>query len=738
MTVTARPRANERLAAAAVERPIPEPAPPEAGGWIRRLWPFLMAHRRNVVIAFGMAIAGQAVAALVPVVERAVVDDGIVAQTRPVWPLLVVLLAAGAFSFLAAYVRRWVGGRVSLDVQYDLRVAIFERLQRLDFAGHDDLQTGQLVSRSSSDLGLIQGLLAFLPIILGNLVMLVVSLVVMVILSPALTLVMLAVIPALLVVSLRLRTSVFPATWDAQQRAGEVAGVVDEAVVGVRVVKGFGQEQRELDHLAEAAESLYASRNRLVRLQARFVPAMQAIPSLGQVAVLALGGYLALQGHITLGTFLAFSSYLVQLVAPVRMLAGLFAIGQQARAGAERILDVLDANAEVADAPDAEPLPAVRGEIAFDHVRFGYTRSAPVLDDFDLHVDAGDVVALVGASGSGKSTVTALLPRFYDVAEGRVLVDGHDVRQVTLESLRRQVGVVFEDAFLFSDTVGANIAYADPDATDEQIRAAAAAAGAAEFIEALPDGYDTIVGERGLTLSGGQRQRVALARAILTDPRVLVLDDATSSVDAATEEAIHDTLRTLMADRTTILIAHRRSTLRLARRIVVIDRGRVVDDGTHEELLARSERYRALLTGPDDDGAASLDASFDAGHAADHVHGVADRRRRRAGGDEAGGRRGPPRAGRRWRWPGRRRADGWHGPGRHARAAGPPRHAAAGRRSLGRRRGGRRRAPMAPSASAASSGRGPAGWRSGSCSSPSTACCRCSARCSCGAAWTWG
>ena len=592
---------TERLASAAVERPTPEPAPPGSGGWIRRLWPFLMAHKRNVVIAFGMAVVGQGVAALVPLVERLVIDDGIVAQTRPVWPWLLLLLAAGAFSFFSAYIRRWVGGRVSLDVQYDLRVAIFERLQRLDFAGHDDLATGQLVSRSSSDLGLIQGLLAFLPIIVGNLVMLVVSVGVMLYLSPPLTLVMLLVIPALLVVTLRMRSSIFPATWDAQQRAGEVAGTVDEAVAGVRVVKGFGQEDRELDHLADSSESLYSARERLVRLTARFTPAMQAIPAFGQVAVLALGGYLVVQGNITLGTFLAFSSYLVQLVSPVRMLAGLFAIGQQARAGGERILDVLDANAVVQEAPDAIDLPDVRGDISFQDVRFGYTASQPVLDGFDLHVAPGEVVALVGSSGSGKSTVTALLPRFYDVAQGAVLVDGIDIRDVTLQSLRRRIGVVFEDAFLFSDSVRANIAYAAADATDDQVRAAAAAAGADAFIDALPAGFDTVVGERGLTLSGGQRQRIALARAILTNPRVLVLDDATSSVDAGTEEAIHDTLRELMADRTTILIAHRRSTLRLAQRIVVLDQGRVVDSGTHEELFDRSPRYRALLTGPDDD-----------------------------------------------------------------------------------------------------------------------------------------
>ena len=579
-------------------------------GWIRRLAPYLLAHRRNVIIALSAAVGGQAVSAFVPVIQAVIIDDVIVAQERSVWPWLLLLTAAAFISFVAAYVRRWVGGRVSLDVQFDLRNAIYERLQRLDFAGHDTLQTGQLVSRASSDLGLLQGLLSFLPILLGNLVMLVLSLVIMLALSPLLTLVMAVTLPLLLVVSLRLRRTIFPATWDAQQHAGEVAGVVDEAVTGVRVVKGFGQEDREVARLADTARGLYRSRSRLVRLQAKFTPTLSAIPALAQVAVLALGGWLAIEGHITLGTFLAFSSYLVQLVAPVRMLSGLMTIGQQARAGAERVLDILETNAKVQDRPDAVDLPAAAGDVRFDGVRFGYTSADPVLDHFDLHVRPGEVVALVGASGSGKSTVMALLPRFYDVAAGRVTIDGVDVRDVTLASLRRQVGVVFEDAFLFSDTVRANIAYGRPDATDEEVRAAAHAAGAHGFISELPDGYATTVGERGLTLSGGQRQRVALARAIVTDPRILVLDDATSSVDAATEEAIHATLRSLMAGRTTILIAHRRSTLRLAERIALVDGGRVVDQGTHDELFARSPRYRSLLAGPDE-GAEGADGDDD-------------------------------------------------------------------------------------------------------------------------------
>ncbi len=450
----------------AVDRPTPEAAPAGSGGWIRRLGPFIMAHKRNVAIAFGFSIAGQAVSALTPVIEKTIIDDVIVNPVKPLGPWLALLIIAGVFGFIAAYIRRFVGGRVSLDVQFDLRNAVYERLQRLDFASHDQMQTGQLVSRANSDVALLQGLLMFLPIVLGNVVMLILSLIIMFILSPPLTIVALLVVPALAFVTLRSRRTLFPASWDAQQHAGEVAGVVDETVTGVRVVKGFGQEQRELGHLADVGEDLYKSRVRMIRFQARFTPLMQLIPVLAQVAVLAFGGWLALNGHLSLGSFLAFSSYMVQLVAPVRMFSNLVAIGQQARAGAERILDLLDANPKIVEPEDATPLPAITGDVHFSNVRFGYTKTDPVLDGFELRVEPGDTVALVGASGSGKSTVALLLPRFYDVSDGSVTIDGIDVRDVTFDSLRRQVGVVFEESFLFSDTVRANIAYGRPDVSD--------------------------------------------------------------------------------------------------------------------------------------------------------------------------------------------------------------------------------------------------------------------------------
>ena len=461
-------------------------------------------------------------------------------------------------------------------------------LQKMDFASLDRMPTGQLVARASSDTTLVQGLLMFIPMMSGNVLLMVLSLGVMLWLSPPLALVSLIIAPALLVVCYRMRTKIFPATWDAQQREGEVIQIVDEAVNGVRVVKAFGQERRELERVTESSEELYGSQMRAVRLTSRYQPLLQAIPAFGQVAILAFGGWLALHGEISLGTFLAFTTYVGQLVSPTRQLAGLLAIGQQARAGVERIFQLLDLDPTIADAPDAVELGPLAGDIDFVDVDFGYDERREVLSGFDLRVAAGERVAIVGPSGSGKTTATLLVSRFYEPDRGAVLVDGHDVRGVTLHSLRSQVGVVFEESFLFSDSVSANIAYGRPGASDEEIEAAARVAQAHDFVMALPRGYDCVVGERGLTLSGGQRQRIALARAMLADPRILILDDATSAVDARTEEAINEGLRTVLADRTTLLVAHRRSTLHLADRVVVLDEGRVIDEGTHEELVERS------------------------------------------------------------------------------------------------------------------------------------------------------
>ena len=575
-------------------------------GWLRRLWSLTAAHRRDLRITLAAAVAGSLCQVIVPLVERQIVDGVIVTHSSPLWPWLSALLILAAATFGFSYVRRYRGGRVALAVQYELRNAMHDHLQSMDFANLDRMPTGQLVARANSDSTLIQGLLSFFPIVSGNLLMVILSLGVMFYLAPLLALVSLLVVPALFVISYRMRWRVFPATWDGQQREGDVAQIVDEDVGGVRVVKAFGQERRELDRVVDAAQTLYGSRMRAVRLQSRYQPLLSAIPTLGQVAILAFGGWLALRHQISLGTFLAFSTYVAQFAAPARQIAGLLTIAQQARAGVERILQLLDLRPAIADAPGALELGTLRGEIELRDVHLHYGDGAPVLRGLNLAIAAGERVALVGPSGSGKSTAALLVSRFHDPDRGAVLVDGRDVREVTLRSLRSQIGVVFEESFLFSDTVRANIAYGQPDASDEAVFAAARAAAADEFISRLPLGYDTMVGERGLTLSGGQRQRIALARAILPDPRVLVLDDATSAVDARIEESIHDALRGVMAGRTTLLVAHRRSTLRLAQRIVVLDRGRVADQGTHAELAQRSALYRSLLSGLQADEAAAL------------------------------------------------------------------------------------------------------------------------------------
>ncbi|MFJ5047636.1 ABC transporter ATP-binding protein [Streptomyces sp. NPDC088719] len=576
----------------------------EQQGWGRRLTGYAWRYRRNVVLALGSSLAGMAVMALVPLITKVIIDDVVTDHTRSLAVWTGLLIGAAVLVYIATYIRRYYGGRLALDVQHDLRTDMYTTITRLDGKRQDELSTGQVVGRATSDLQLIQGLLFMLPMTIGNVLLFLISLVIMAWLSLPLTLVALAVAPALWFIARRSRTRLFPATWYAQSQAAAVAGVVDGAVSGVRVVKGFGQEDQETGKLREVGRRLFAGRLRTIRLNSRYTPALQAVPALGQVAMLALGGWLATRGEITLGTFVAFSTYLAQLVGPVRMLAMVLTVGQQARAGVERVLELIDTEPSMRDGAKELPADAPAG-IEFDDVRFGYEEERPVLDGFSLTVEPGETVAVVGASGSGKSTVSLLVPRFYDVSHGAVLIGGHDVRELTQASLRSAIGLVPEDSFLFSDTIRANIAYGFPDATQEQIEQAARAAQADGFIADLPKGYDTTVGEHGLTLSGGQRQRVALARAILTDPRLLLLDDATSAVDARVEHEIHEALKQVMAGRTTLLIAHRRSTLQLADRIAVLDGGKLAAIGTHEELERTSALYRRLLTDPDELGGTS-------------------------------------------------------------------------------------------------------------------------------------
>ncbi|MFD3457481.1 ABC transporter ATP-binding protein [Streptomyces sp. NPDC058691] len=567
----------------------------------------------------------------VPLITKLVIDDVIVTHRQPLIPWAIALVLAAVLFAGCRFVSAYYNDRLTMNVQHDMRVDLFRTLTRLDGEKQDRLDTGQVVGRATSDLQLIQGMVAMLSMTVGDVLFIVVSLLVMLWMSPLLTLVALVMGPTLWWVAVLCRKRIFPATWAAQQEAAKVAGVVDAAVGGVRVVKGFGQEDQELGKLESASRALYATRLRTIRLNSRYSSAMRAIPALAQVGVLALGGWLAIEGQVTLGTFVAFASYLAQMVVPVRMMTVFLTVSQQARAGVERVLELIDERPLVQEAPGALELRPVDGvpALELDEVDFHYGADPrepgtlgehgdddrlldrPVLHGLSLRLAHGETLALVGASGSGKSTVGRLIPRFYDPTAGAVRLYGQDLREATLDSVRSMVGVVSENSFLFSDTVLANIAYGCPGATTEQIEQAARAAQADGFIRALPDGYLTKVGEQGLALSGGQRQRIALARAIVADPRILLLDDATSAVDPRVEAEIHEALRSVMAGRTTLLVAHRRSTLQLADRIAVLDQGRLVDLGTHEELEARCAQYRRLITDPEA-GAGSLDTDPDA------------------------------------------------------------------------------------------------------------------------------
>jgi ATP-binding cassette subfamily B protein len=560
----------------------------------------LRPSRRWIALGVLTALGWTAAKVTIPLLAQRAIDGGIDPYDADV--LLRWTLALGAVTVVVAVCtafRRYAAFAISLRAETDLRRQLFAHLQRLHFAYHDRAQTGELMSRANTDLRQIQLFLVFVPVAGANIVMIVGVAAVLVAINLKLALLALAPLPLLSLVAIRFSRRMHPQAADLQNRLARVSGVVEESLAGIRVVKGFGAEGQQDAKLRREATGVQERALAIARLRSGFNPAMELLPTLGLVIVLFVGGHEVLSGRLSLGELVAFNFYILQLIFPLRLTAFLVAQSSRASASAARVYEVLATAPEIVDRPGAVALPPGLGEVRFEAVQFAYADGRPVLRGLDLTVPGGTSVALVGATGSGKSTLARLIPRFYDVDGGRVTLDGTDVRDLRLDDLRRAVGIVFEDTFLFTDTVYANIALADPGAPAARVEAAAELAGAAEFIAQLPDGYGTVLGEQGYSLSGGQRQRVAIARAILADPRVLVLDDATSAVDPTKEHEIRDALRQVMDGRTTIVIAHRAATVALADRVVLLEDGVVLADGTHEELLAGSARYRVVLAQAD-------------------------------------------------------------------------------------------------------------------------------------------
>jgi ATP-binding cassette subfamily B protein len=562
-----------------------------------RLLGFLRPYRAGLILSVVLAVGSQAAQiALVWITGRDVIDRSLLHHdTRRLWISVAAIVGLGLLRAVLMAGRRLISGRQALDVEMDMRSGLYAHLVRLSFGFYDRHQTGQLMSRASVDLQGVRFFLGYGLIFFFQNVLTVVSVTAVLFFFEArLALIVLAVTPLLVALAYRYSHIAHPTLRDVQQRLADVATVAEENIVGVHVVKAFAQEPAEQAKFNARSERVFEQTLRANRQRATYVPLISFVPLLAQAAVLLVGARMVRNGSLTPGSFVAFNLYLGMLVLPLRALGMWIGQAQRATAAGERIFEIIDEPEEVADKPDAVELPPGDGAIRFRDVSFEYLPGRPVLAGVDLDVTPGSSIALIGHTGSGKTTLTSLVPRFYDVTGGRVELDGVDVRDVTLRSLRREIGVIAQDPFLFSATVRENIAFGRGDLSQEEIESAARAAQAHEFIERLPKGYDTMIGERGITLSGGQRQRIAIARALAVDPRVLILDDATASVDATTEAHIRAGLRAATRNRTTLIIAHRLSTLALADEIVVLAGGRISARGTHDELLRTSAVYREI------------------------------------------------------------------------------------------------------------------------------------------------
>jgi ATP-binding cassette subfamily B protein len=570
--------------------------PDRSKTWLRRALPIVLSHKKIFITSLVLSFVGLVLQVQIPKLLEEAITGSIVLHRTPLSHYVTIVGILAVAAGISGYVSRYFLMRTAYEIEFDLRNIIYTHLARMSFPFYDRVQSGQLISRANSDIRSVQMYLTFAPSILVQCSVAVVAFGYMLSINVPLALVAMIPTPFVYVLGVKMRKSIFPVSWLIQSRLADVATIVDENINGVRVVKSFAAEQRELTTLAKAADRLQWSYVKDADIRAKFTPSVQNLPQIGLALVLLFGGWLILNHHLSPAAILPFSLYIVMLQAPFQMLGMIVMMGQRASASSQRIYEILDEPPTIVDRPGAVDLVESVGDVRFESVDFSYVDENPeILKHFDLHIRPGETVALVGRTGVGKSTVARLLDRFYDVTGGRVVVDGHDVRDLTLASLRSHVGIVLDEPFLFSVSIRDNIAYGMPNADFADIEAAAKAAGADGFIRELPEGYETVVGERGYTLSGGQRQRIAIARTLLVNPPILVLDDATSAIDVQVELTIHAGLRKLMEGRTTLIIAHRLSTISLADRVLLMDDGRIVADGTHAQLMETVPLYADVL-----------------------------------------------------------------------------------------------------------------------------------------------
>ena len=574
---------------------------------MRRLAPVAKSHKGPLVLGIIVGTIALVLNVAVPAVAREAIDSTIDGSRNDVTLWAIILVFVGFGRFISGALYRISLFRVAWGVETDLRALLYSHLTKLSFSYFDRTQSGQVISRANSDIRSIQVLLAFGPLIAMSIISFVLAFGFMMTLHVRLTLVALCTLPGVYFFGQRLRHSVFPLTWVSQARLAELATIVDENINGTRVVKSFAAEEHQIGLLQKAARHIEWVNVQAIKERAKYNPIIEALPRVGMAIVLLYGGLLAINGEVSIGTLFAFNAYVIMLQAPFRMFGFLLLQAQRASASASRIFEVLDEEPAIQDSPGAVRLPRINGEIVFKDVCFSYqsrlsqfesesfSKGSQILSNLNLVISPGETIAVVGKTGSGKSTLARLLTRFYDVDSGMISIDGKDIREIQLDSLRHHIGVVFDEPFLFSTSIGENISYGNPKASNSEIIAAAKSAQAYEFIDELSDGFETIVGERGYTLSGGQRQRIALARSLLEKPSILILDDATSAIDIQVESLIHDSLKQHLDGRTTLLIAQRISTIALADRVVLLDEGRIVDEGTHSYLLENNLLYASIL-----------------------------------------------------------------------------------------------------------------------------------------------